>query len=114
MPASTLTVSGNVTLYSAGAINIGTITLNQGASLTVYVEGTTQFTTVTNSNANPIPSNLILYSTYQSSVSATDYGVIFGNNTNIYAAVFAPKSKINLRRDICKRNYNEEQWGSSL
>ncbi|MDD3375062.1 MAG: hypothetical protein PHY73_04995 [Candidatus Omnitrophica bacterium] len=93
-----MTVSGDVTIYVSGDFNVknnADITVTPGSSLTYYTDGTFQINNnSTVNNMTQIPANFIVYSTFSG-----DDGILFNNNGELYGAVYAPDTDVELRNN---------------
>ncbi len=92
---STLNIMGNTNLYLTSTTSLATgnnvtLKVNSGVKLTIYVNGTLQFSNnVLINNVEQKPTNLFIYSTY----TGTN-GVTFSNNNDTYAATYAPNTDV--------------------
>lgn len=95
-----LSITGDVTLYVTGNIDLGNdakLDIATGGKLTLYINGTfTVAQTASVNNLSKIPSDFRLYSRY----SGSDSGVTFNNNTALYGAIYAPDSGVTLEQSF--------------
>ena len=86
---STITISGDVTLYVDGDIHISgqaKIDIPVGSSLTIYASGTIHMAGQGIVNQNAKPENLIIYGTDDCN------NVHFSGQADFYGAIYAPKA----------------------
>ena len=97
---STLTVTGNVNVYltSSPALTTGNnaiLAIDNGASITIYTDGTVTFDNNSVINNNSLdPSKFIIYSAY----TGND-GVHFSNNGSVYGAIYAPQTDVDVENN---------------
>jgi len=86
---TTITISGDVTLYVDGDIHISgqaVIVIPAGSSLTIYASGRIHMAGQGIVNGNARPENLIIYGTDDCS------NVHFSGQADLYGAIYAPKA----------------------
>lgn len=92
---ATLTICGDVTLYLTGSESLkisgnGKVVVSEGASLTVYADGTCLLSGNGVVNQTSLPENFLIYSTYADSGE----GVKISGNGNVYGAIYAPDTTV--------------------
>ena len=94
---STLTIDGDVRLYvtNSNAVRIDNnsdIVINEGATLTIYTEGSFSVTNnsqINNTKASPTAKDLTIYSSHSGGS-----GVNLWNNIDFYGTVYAPNTTV--------------------